>query len=850
MISERMIIEKATGVEVVVSTGNPITQNVVSPAGSLFIDKTGPGVYVSSGASWTPLQTGSTSWASISGKPTTIAGYGITDAYTMTAADARYVLKAGDTMTGLLIVPVLKMLGTGGYLQLQGTYQGFQSLDLGGYLIKNTARYWDNYSSDTVSGGFYFRASDAVVKGTVYWDVSGFGLLNNGGNWAVLAANGGGGTLYGNWIVYAGYLAVGTAPGNPSVAGVVALRPGGTNIGYVEWYTYAGVRQGYMGYFTSGITIQMEVGNFIINTASPGGSFYVNSSEANIAYLNTTYSLGGYLTWRKSGTERFYIGDSTAISGSGTGIDLYAQTGFDVSIYAGAVLRLRALAASGGTLYGTWNVGGGYLTVGAFAGTGGPSVGDIIARRSATTGAYFASDSGSVYLYFDAANWIISGGVNAFSTANGGLPDAMLTSNIPRKNTGSTFSGTNTFTVRADFYGANAFDYGSAGIWLREYNVAGVGTEYGPRLGFHWGSVVASQIGVEWAGHGGITTGITGRIAILNNPGTGYEKFIAGNLYVGGGYGAGLQGETTALFHTRESYMGYSSGYKVVVLGDLGGTQRLISIGYVPTGNTSGSFNGNSANEVLWVNAVRWLMPNSTNNNYLSMVAWDISANATFGGSVTTIGALTSGTYISSTAQISSGSYINAATYIAAATYFYADTNFGSGLVGVYDATRYRMIYAMGNAYKIALDGTSMTGAYAIFFAYDYISGYKNITGLSYGHGFGLVTNGTIRLYLGELGAWFTTPITATDFILGSDVNLKQDLVLIDSALDKVDKLSGYTFRYKSDLSRRRAGVLLQEVREVLPEATLASGVSYDSLVPLLIQAVKELRAEVKCLAA
>lgn len=79
MIAERMIIEKATGVEVVVSTGNPITQNVVSPAGSLFIDKTSPGVYLSTGASWTPLQAGAVGWASITGKPTTIAGFGITD---------------------------------------------------------------------------------------------------------------------------------------------------------------------------------------------------------------------------------------------------------------------------------------------------------------------------------------------------------------------------------------------------------------------------------------------------------------------------------------------------------------------------------------------------------------------------------------------------------------------------------------------------------------------------------------------------------------------------------------------------------------------------------------------------
>ena len=42
-------------------------------------------------------------WSDItSGKPTTLSGYGITDAYTKTDADSRYVNVSGDTMTGLL----------------------------------------------------------------------------------------------------------------------------------------------------------------------------------------------------------------------------------------------------------------------------------------------------------------------------------------------------------------------------------------------------------------------------------------------------------------------------------------------------------------------------------------------------------------------------------------------------------------------------------------------------------------------------------------------------------------------------------------------------------------------------
>lgn len=43
-------------------------------------------------------------WDTLKNKPTTIAGFGITDAYTKTEADDRYVNVSGDTMTGPLIV--------------------------------------------------------------------------------------------------------------------------------------------------------------------------------------------------------------------------------------------------------------------------------------------------------------------------------------------------------------------------------------------------------------------------------------------------------------------------------------------------------------------------------------------------------------------------------------------------------------------------------------------------------------------------------------------------------------------------------------------------------------------------
>ena len=67
---------------------------------------------------------------------------------------------------------------------------------------------------------------------------------------------------------------------------------------------------------------------------------------------------------------------------------------------------------------------------------------------------------------------------------------------------------------------SNATSYSQSSLELRETNFAGAGQQP-PRLGFHWGGVVASQIGIE----------ASGRIAIRNNPGTGYEQLIASNMY-------------------------------------------------------------------------------------------------------------------------------------------------------------------------------------------------------------------------------------------------------------------------------------------------------------------------------
>lgn len=64
-------------------------------------------------------------WSKItSGKPTTLAGYGITDAYTKTEADGRYVNVSGDTMTGTLTVNnnIITTGSISGYTSITSAY--------------------------------------------------------------------------------------------------------------------------------------------------------------------------------------------------------------------------------------------------------------------------------------------------------------------------------------------------------------------------------------------------------------------------------------------------------------------------------------------------------------------------------------------------------------------------------------------------------------------------------------------------------------------------------------------------------------------------------------------------------
>jgi hypothetical protein len=103
------------------------------------------------------------------------------------------------------------------------------------------------------------------------------------------------------------------------------------------------------------------------------------------------------------------------------------------------------------------------------------------------------------------------------------------------------------------------------------------------------------------------------------------------------------------------------------------------------------------------------------------------------------------------------------------------------------------------------------------------------------------------ELYVGnDITAWAS-----------SDSRLKDNIVNIENALEKISKIGGYDYVWNDKAlelypsrTPKDVGVIAQEVKEVLPEAVIQRdngylAVDYDKIIPLLIESIKTLKTEV-----
>ena len=88
------------------------------------------------------------------------------------------------------------------------------------------------------------------------------------------------------------------------------------------------------------------------------------------------------------------------------------------------------------------------------------------------------------------------------------------------------------------------------------------------------------------------------------------------------------------------------------------------------------------------------------------------------------------------------------------------------------------------------------------------------------------------------------------DWITGSDVNYKKDISdLTDYGLAEIMNLRPIRYVHKADESERvQLGLIAQEVKPVIPEVVDGEdghmGIGYSKFVPVLINAIKELKAQ------
>ena len=137
--------------------------------------------------------------------------------------------------------------------------------------------------------------------------------------------------------------------------------------------------------------------------------------------------------------------------------------------------------------------------------------------------------------------------------------------------------------------------YSVAALEIRESNRTATTAATQPKISFHWGGVVASQLGMD----------TSGTLEVLDNPGTGYEQIRAEGYYIGSGTGAYFFSDaagriaTTSDFYVQatsgntylystNTYLGNTSGDSIYCRGNTisGNSWSMTGAGVLSTSGT------------------------------------------------------------------------------------------------------------------------------------------------------------------------------------------------------------------------------------------------------------------------
>lgn len=228
---------------------------------------------------------GNLAFSSLTSKPTTIAGYGITDAYTKTQADGKYVLKSGSNMTGALNWTdadsgvYAMLLGTNHYIGIDGT-SGSSML------------HWDGIRTHvgSLNGSVAIRSNAADLihnyNGTGY-------IILDARNYNKYAPTKTGTGASGTWgINVNGYAhRLHQALGNKTAEQVF------TDNGVYYYQVSSAEDTGYPTDYGHGLMLQRSSGDTLTSSQAVLDIFTPTSS-ANLVYLRTGIGNGTKITWQ------------------------------------------------------------------------------------------------------------------------------------------------------------------------------------------------------------------------------------------------------------------------------------------------------------------------------------------------------------------------------------------------------------------------------------------------------------------------------------------------------------------------------------------------------------------------
>jgi hypothetical protein len=212
-------------------------------------------------------------------------------------------------------------------------------------------------------------------------------------------------------------------------------------------------------------------------------------------------------------------------------------------------------------------------------------------------------------------------------------------------------------------------------------------------------------------------------------------------------------------------------------------------------------------------------------------------------GSSQVISLLPTGT-ISGSAQISGSIFTTISGDIAITTNGVATIQANSVALGVDTTGNYMSGLTQGTG--VTISHTPGEGSTATISIAQAVATDSNIQ-------FGSIGVGTAASGVsGEIRA--TGDITA---FYSSDIRLKQNIQPIQNALEKIESISGNTYDWKEGYEEIHShkgndvGVIAQEIEEILPQIVTNrdngyKAVQYEKIIPLLIEAIKELSAKIK----